>query len=157
MATKKATPAKKAASKSASRSSKTSSGSAKASGGSARAKRTASKSHAVERVLIDHYDIRQWAEERSARPSRVKGTGGRGEVGVIRLDFPGYTGEETLEQISWEEWLWKFDENNLALVVQDKTADGRISNFNKLVKRHAMEGRVRAAGGASSAGGGKTK
>jgi hypothetical protein len=37
---------------------------------------------------------------------------------MIRLDFPGYGGEESLEEISWDEWFDKFDERNLALLVQ---------------------------------------
>lgn len=58
---------------------------------------------------------------------------------MIRLDFPGYSGENSLEQIEWDEWLEKFDENGLALLVQDQTARGQKSNFNKLVKRGTAE------------------
>lgn len=58
---------------------------------------------------------------------------------MIRLDFPGYSGENSLEQIEWEEWLEKFDESGLALLVQDQTARGQKSNFNKLVKRETAE------------------
>jgi hypothetical protein len=94
---------------------------------------------AATRVLTDHDEIRQWAEERGASPARVKGTGGRGDPGILRLDFPGFTGEETLEPISWDEWLKAFDGNNLALIVQDRTAQGRRSNFNKLVDRKTVE------------------
>jgi hypothetical protein len=80
---------------------------------------------------------------------------------MLRLDFPGYTGEDTLEHISWDEWFKKFDENNLALIVADRTAGGQISNFNKLVKRDSVMAeerpRTRAAGGASSSSGGQTR
>ena len=93
----------------------------------------------LERVLTDHEEIRRWAEERGAHPARVKGTGGDGDVGIIRLDFPGYTGEDTLEPISWDEWFRKFDESNLALIVQDVTASGERSNFNKLVSRETLQ------------------
>jgi hypothetical protein len=96
------------------------------------------------RVLTDHEEIRRWAEERGAQPARVKGTGGDGDVGMIRLDFPGYTGEESLEPISWDEWFRKFDESNLALLVQDETARGERSNFNKLIGRETAQ--ARAAG-----------
>ncbi len=96
------------------------------------------------RVLTDHEEIRRWAEERNAQPARVKGTGGDGDVGMIRLDFPGYTGEESLEPINWDEWFRKFDESNLALLVQDETARGERSNFNKLIGRETAQ--ARAAG-----------
>jgi hypothetical protein len=86
-------------------------------------------------TVTDHEQIRQWAETRGAKPACVKGTGGKGDVGMIRLDFPGFTGEDTLQEISWDEWFRQFDENDLALVIQEKTADGKPSNFNKLVHR----------------------
>jgi hypothetical protein len=91
------------------------------------------------RVLTDHDDIRTWAEERGAKPARVKGTGDQDDPGLLRLDFPGFTGEDTLEHISWDEWFEGFDRNRLALIVQDTTADGQRSNFNKLVSRDSVE------------------
>ncbi len=99
--------------------------------------------HASGRQLTDHEEIRSWAEERRATPSCVKKTGGKGDVGMIRLDFPGYSGEESLQEISWEQWFEKFDENSLALIVQDTTSEGQKSNFNKLVKRTAEEQKPR--------------
>src|SRR5581483_5644211 len=92
-------------------------------------------SSASSRPLTDHDEIRRWAEERNARPSCVRRTGGKNDVGMIRLDFPGYSGEDSLEEISWDEWFEKFDESNLALLVQDHTAGGEKSNFNKLVSQ----------------------
>jgi hypothetical protein len=89
----------------------------------------------------DHEFIREWAEERGAQPSAVKGTGGGDDPGIIRLDFPGYSGEGKLEPISWDEWFDKFDENDLALIYQETTADGQRSNFNKIVKRETVEER----------------
>jgi ferritin-like metal-binding protein YciE len=85
--------------------------------------------------ITDHDQIRQWAEDRGATPSCVRGTGGKGDTGMIRLDFPGYSGAQSLQKIDWDEWFEKFDQNNLALLVQDKTAGGQKSNFNKLVSR----------------------
>ena len=91
------------------------------------------------RIITDHEEIRRWAEERNARPARVKGTGGGNDPGMLRLDFPGYSGEESLEPISWDEFFEKFDKNNLALVVQDQTARGEKSNFNKIVSRESLD------------------
>jgi hypothetical protein len=92
-------------------------------------------SAAKTRVLTDHDEIRKWAEARGAKAASVARTANRDDPGVIRLDFPGYTGEGTLESISWDEWFDKFDESGLALIVQDTTAEGERSNFNKLVRR----------------------
>jgi ferritin-like metal-binding protein YciE len=94
-----------------------------------------SSSSAGSRALTDHEEIRSWAEERGAQPACVKGTGGKTDTGMIRLDFPGYSGEESLQPVSWDDWFEKFDESNLSLLVQDKTSGGQKSNFNKLVSR----------------------
>ncbi len=91
------------------------------------------------RVLTDHDEIRRWAEERDARPSAVQRTHTDDSVGIIRLDFPGYSGENSLEEIEWDEWFDKFDDNNLALIVQDQMAGGERSNFNKIVSRDSVE------------------
>ena len=92
--------------------------------------------------ITDHEQIRQWAEQRGARPACVKGTGGRrgaADTRMIRLDFPGFSGAESLQPISWDEWFRQFDENHLALIVQERTSRGQKSNFNKLVSRDAAE------------------
>ena len=100
-------------------------------------------------TLTDHDAIRQWAEARGAHPAHVKGTGGGDDVGMLRLDFPGYSGEESLQPIDWDEWFQKFDENKLALIVQETTSGGKTSNFNKLVQRKAESGAGASERGAS--------
>lgn len=97
-------------------------------------------SKAESKVTFDHQEIQRWAEERNAQPACVTGTGGKGDIGMIRLDFPGYSGERSLEHIEWDEWFKKFDEHNLALLYQETTANGEKSNFNKLVSRETAEG-----------------
>lgn len=56
---------------------------------------------------------------------------------MIRLEFPSapQSNDDSLQEISWDEFFEKFDESNLALVYQDRTSDGQKSNFNKLVSR----------------------
>jgi hypothetical protein len=104
---------------------------------------------ASSQALTDHDAIREWAESRGATPACVTGTGDEDDVGMIRLDFPGYSGGDVLQPITWEQWFAQFDANGLALVVQETTADGERSNFNKLVKRDEAEpegrGRTRGA------------
>jgi hypothetical protein len=91
------------------------------------------------KTTTDHDEIRRWAEARGAKPAMVEGTARDGDVGIIRLDFPGYSGEGSLEEISWDAFFEKFDEGGLALVYQEQTAAGEPSNFNKLVRRDAAE------------------
>ena len=73
----------------------------------------------------------------ASKPARVRGTGDGDDPGILRIDFPGGTGEEQLEHISWDEWFEKFDENNLAFLYQEQKANGEDSTFFKLVSRDA--------------------
>lgn len=82
----------------------------------------------------DHDEIRRWAEERGGKPSHVKSTESSEDVGILRIDFPGYSGGDSLEEISWDDFFEKFDAQGLALIYQEETAEGEKSNFNKLVK-----------------------
>jgi hypothetical protein len=110
------------------------SGGSKAKGAGGASRSSSAGSH----MLTDHEEIQEWAEDRGAVPSCVRGTGGSDDVGMIRLDFPNYgNDEQSLQPIEWDEWFEKFDENGLGLLVQEKTAAGEKSNFNKLVKRTA--------------------
>ncbi len=94
---------------------------------------------AQSKMTTDHEKIRRWVESRGGRPAKVKGTGrAGGDVGMLRIDFPGYTGAGKLERIDWDEFFEKFEESQLALVYQDKTATGRQSRFNKLVSRDRL-------------------
>lgn len=111
--------------------------------------------------LIDHDDIRTWAEARHAQPACVRRTGGNGDPGMIRLDFPGFSGARSLAPISWDQWFRSFDDNNLALLVQDRTARGQPSNFNKLVSRESgtegLPARRRRKQAARAGAGGRRK
>ena len=83
----------------------------------------------------DHDEIRRWVEDRGGRPARVRGTGGDDDPGILRIDFPGYGDDAALEEIGWEEFFEKFEENGLAFVYQDETSEGDESRFSKLVSR----------------------
>ena len=82
--------------------------------------------------LTDHEEIRQWAEARGARPSCLL-PDGNGILSTIRLDFPEWSDNSRLQPISWEDWFEAFDDNNLALQVQEGT-----SRFNRLVSRDTV-------------------
>lgn len=85
--------------------------------------------------VTEHDHIKHWVEERKGCPATVRGTGGEEEAGILRIDFPGGAGEEKLEHISWDEWFAKFDENHLAVLLQEQTSGGKTSHFIKLVNR----------------------
>jgi hypothetical protein len=91
----------------------------------------ASESH----TTTDHDEIRKWVESNKGKPAGVKDTGGGDDPGILRIDFPGGAGEDSLEHISWEEWFDKFEENKLAFLYQSEKASGEASTFFKLVRR----------------------
>jgi len=82
-----------------------------------------------------HNEIKKWVEGRGGRPIAVKSTGGGEDAGILRIDFPGFGGGAALEEISWEEFFRKFEENKPAFLYQEETAGGEKSNFNKFIKR----------------------
>ena len=84
-------------------------------------------------TTTDHATIRKWAEERGGKPARVKGTQDSSGEGILRFDFA--EPDEKLEKISWEEFFTTFDDRELALLHQDRTADGKMSRFFKFVRR----------------------
>jgi hypothetical protein len=90
-------------------------------------------SSAVSHTTTDLEEIREWAEARGGQPAKVKGTGSAKDPGMLRIDFPGYSGKESLEPISWDEWYQKFQQNNLKFLYQEKTKGGKQSRFFKLV------------------------
>jgi hypothetical protein len=92
--------------------------------------------------VTDHDTIRTWAEERGARPARVKGTGGKNDTGLLRLDFPGYSGGDSLQETSWDEWFNEFDRSELALLIYPDNAPKDKRNFNKLVSRDSVREKV---------------
>jgi hypothetical protein len=89
-------------------------------------------------VTTDHDEITRWVEERNGQPAIVKGTESGGSA-LLRIDYPGFTGEQTLEPVSWEEFFRIFDKNNLGFLYQDRTADGDLSRFSKFVDRDQGE------------------
>jgi hypothetical protein len=91
------------------------------------------------KVTTDHDEIRRWVEGRDGTPATVKSTHKDGDPGLLRIDFPGYSGEDTLEPISWDEFFRKFDEKKLAFLYQDERKSGGESRFHKFVSRETAE------------------
>jgi len=90
------------------------------------------------KTTTDHNEIRRWVEERGGFPARVKGTGDGNDPGLLRIDYPGFSGEERLQKISWEEFFTKFDSENLAFLYQDEPD----SRFSKLIDRTSVDAKA---------------
>lgn len=98
------------------------------------------------KVTTDHEEIRQWVEEREGRPARVKGTDKGEGGGLLRIDYPGFSGDDTLETITWEEFFEAFETNKLAFLCQDETKGGKESRFSKLISRDSANEQSKGAG-----------
>jgi hypothetical protein len=104
----------------------------------------------LSKTTRDHEEIRRWVETRGGKPAHVKRTGSRDDIGILRIDFPGYTGEGTLEPIEWDQFFEKFDDRGLSFLYQEETAGGERSNFNKLVSGATASRGARKSGAAAS-------
>ena len=81
----------------------------------------------------DHDAIRAWAEARGGEPAAVADTLSDGKKGaILRIRFQD---EDDLEAIEWDEFFEIFDANDLAVLLQDETADGDQSRFARFVSR----------------------
>ena len=97
------------------------------------------------KTTTNHDEIREWVDERGGRPARIKGTANKQGMGVLRIDYPGFSGEDTLETITWEEFFQVFDDHKLAFLYQDETKDGSESRFSKFIERGTAEKKSKAA------------
>ena len=91
------------------------------------------------KVTTNHNEIRKWVEERGGHPATVKETTDGDEAGVLRIDYPGFSGGDTLKRITWEAFFEAFEENNLAFLYQEETKDGGESRFSKLIDRNSTQ------------------
>jgi hypothetical protein len=87
------------------------------------------------RTTTDHDEIREWVEQHDGKPASIRGTEEGEAAGVLRIDFPGGAGDDVMEEISWDDWFAKFDQNDLAFLYQEHKASGEDSTFFKLVNR----------------------
>jgi hypothetical protein len=86
------------------------------------------------RTTSGHDESRRWVEEHDGVPATVRGThDGEDAAGMLRFDFPGGAGENSLEHISWDAWFQKFDAEGLQLLYQLEKSDGGDSTFFKVV------------------------
>ncbi len=89
------------------------------------------------KATTNHDEIRRWIESRGGKPACVKST--KGKTGcLLRVDFPGYSGEDTLEELDWDTFFSVFDKNGLAFLHQDEK-DGQESRFNKFVSKDSAD------------------
>jgi hypothetical protein len=78
-----------------------------------------------------HDVVRHWADERHAKPASVPHTEHGGRPGVLRFNFPGYSGKD-LQEVAWDDWFRSFDDRRLVFLYQEHLKNGNPSNFFQL-------------------------
>ena len=91
---------------------------------------------AESKTTTNHEEIRRWVEDRGGHPAKVKDTE------VLRIDYPGFSGEESLEEITWEQFFDGFEKNKLAFLYQDRLESGETSRFSKLIDRNSTKAKA---------------
>ncbi|MGE5441786.1 MAG: hypothetical protein ACM3Q0_01820 [Bacteroidota bacterium] len=76
-------------------------------------------------VTTDHETVRKWAESKGGEPAAIERTHKGGDVGIIRIMFPGapQSQHDALTEITWEEFFEEFEKRKLALgqpVLEDR-------------------------------------
>ncbi len=86
-------------------------------------------------VTTDHKTIKEWAHRHKGKPAAVDSTHKGDDVGIVRLMFPKskHSENESLVEISWEEFFKEFDARKLALIYDPH------SMFSKLVGLDSVE------------------
>ena len=92
------------------------------------------------KATTDHQDIRDWADARGGRPVVIRGA--RERAGGLRIDWSG-RGHEGVEQVSWQDWFRRFDEQGMSLVFRERTGSGDLSRFCKLMPHAAVAAQTR--------------
>jgi hypothetical protein len=88
-------------------------------------------------ATTDHNEIRRWIESRGGKPASVAATMRKGDPGILRVDFD--PPEDSLKRLDWDTFFEAFEQNDLAFLYQDKTADGHESRFFKFVNRDSVD------------------
>ena len=94
------------------------------------------------RRTTDHQTIMDWVGARGGHPAHVARTSDKGDPGVLRIDYPGFSGEQSLEPLDWDSWFDAFEANGLAFLYQDE----KDSRFSKLVRRSPQDEHPASAG-----------
>ena len=90
------------------------------------------------KITTDHDTIKSWTEARNGRPAMVESTENKdGKGGLIRLQFSDDS--DSLDPVEWDAFFEAFDNNELAMIYQEETSEGKQSTFNKFIDRNGEQ------------------
>ncbi|MCW5838169.1 MAG: hypothetical protein KIS78_37605, partial [Labilithrix sp.] len=109
------------------------------------------RGQATTKITTNREEIRRWVESKGGWPARVKGTERGNDPGLLRIDFPGFSGVETLAKMSWDDWFKWFDKKKLAFVHQPNTRFSKLIARETAIARAGIRATPRRATGAKRA------
>lgn len=83
---------------------------------------------------IDNDEIRSWIEERGGVPATIKGASEEGDESADMLHISFDPADPNMEEMDWEEFFERFENENLALVYDDAASQDEEHDF-ELVDR----------------------
>lgn len=109
------------------------------------------RGQATTKITTNREEIRRWVESKGGWPARVKGSERGSDPGLLRIDFPGFSGVETLAKMSWDDWFKWFDKKKLAFVHQPNTRFSKLVARDTAMARAGIRATPRRAAGAKRA------
>lgn len=91
------------------------------------------------KYIIDNDEVRAWVEEHGGVPATLKGVSENGEESpdMLHLAF-GKMGPD-MEEMDWEEFAERFENENLALAYDDEAPKGEAPDFELLDRDRARD------------------
>lgn len=80
----------------------------------------------MSKTLTNHEEIKSWAKKNDMKPATVRDENESVDTSLLRFTDGG---EENLHNINWEHFFELFEQNKLAVIVEDD------SKFNKIISR----------------------
>jgi hypothetical protein len=87
------------------------------------------------KVTTDHKQIKQWVEDHDGRPAMVIGPGTQMGGGAVNIFFPDHGKNDQLEEITWNEFFDRFEENDLEFLYKDEATSDGESRYFKIIER----------------------
>ena len=91
------------------------------------------------KYIIDNDEVRAWVEERGGVPATLKEVSENGEESpdMLHLAF-GKMGPD-MEEMDWEEFAERFENENLALAYDDEAPKGTTPDFELIDRDRARD------------------
>ncbi|MHB1118082.1 MAG: hypothetical protein ACYCZ7_00935 [Minisyncoccota bacterium] len=91
------------------------------------------------KYITDYDEIRGWIEERRGVPATLKETNENGEESTDMLHIAFGTLSPDMEEMSWDEFFERFENENLALEYDDEAEGGETPSFEFVDRDRARD------------------